>query len=202
MSWREIPGWFGFSQTYDRFIEMAQDGDAFVEIGVAFGRSIAYLAEGLHSRGKRCQVYAVDPWIDDRWEFPADYPQEAPRPGWGGEYAEMARGQGGPFSSFVRQMLTHSPTSLEYIKVLRTTSALASRMIGPCKGVLIDGSHEYEAVAQDIAIWLPHVVPGGILAGDDYHEGDFPGVCKAVRERFGANYRIEGEKDTTWMVRR
>lgn len=206
MTWQNIPGWFGFQKTYDRFIAESKDGDTLVEIGVAFGRSLAYLCEGLMAANKRVTVYAIDPWIDDRWEFPQDYPIDAPRPGWGGEHAELARSQGGPFSSFLHNLRTHSPLTLEYAKVLRCRSTEAHRMIGPCRGVLIDGSHDYENVIQDIAVWRPHIIPGGILAGDDYSTVDFPGVVKAVEETFGRSsatggreYNVEG---TTWWVRR
>ena len=96
--------------------------------------------------------------------------------------------------------------ALEYIKPLRCRSHEAHRFIGPCRGVLIDGSHDYEAVIQDIGVWKPHIISGGILAGDDYCTKDFPGVVKAVQESFGRSssvggpeYNVEG---TTWYVRR
>lgn len=198
MSWEKIPGWFAFRETYDEMIESAHDGETIVEIGVAFGRSLAYLAERVISSGKRVRVVGVDPWIDDRWEFPADYPTDASRPGWGGEHATWARGLGGPFSAFVASMREHAPAALEFVKVMRCRSADAAKFIGPCRGVLIDGSHNYEDVAQDIALWSPHVVTGGILAGDDWHEAEFPGVCRAVREAF---QRFD-TKGTTWIVRK
>lgn len=34
--------------------------------------------------------------------------------------------------------------------------------------VYIDGDHSYEAVMDDIEVWIAKVKPGGILAGDDY----------------------------------
>lgn len=181
-------------------VETAVDGDTIVEVGVAFGRSVAYLARRAIDAKKRLNIYAVDPWQDDRWEFPADYPLDAQRPGWGGEHAVWARGLGGPFSAFLHSMQTHAPEELEYIKVLRCKSSDAAKMIGPCRGVLIDGSHDYEWVAQDIALWRPHIIKEGILAGDDWHEIEFPGVCRAVREAFGeGNFEVSG---TTWLVRK
>jgi cephalosporin hydroxylase len=197
MSYTDIPGWFGFQATYDEFADIAQDGDTIVEIGVAFGRSIAYLASKLIAARKRVTLYGVDPWIDDRWEPPATYPINVPRPSWGGEHAQWARARGGPFSAFVESMRKHAPTELEYINVLRTRSLDASRMVGPCKAVLIDGNHDYEHVIHDISLWQPHIVPGGILAGDDYCPKDFPGVVRAVNQAFGAgNYEVRG---TTWV---
>ena len=48
--------------------------------------------------------------------------------------------------------------------------------------IFIDAGHEYEEAMQDIILWLPHVKPGGILAGHDYAIRMFPGVTQAVHE--------------------
>lgn len=47
--------------------------------------------------------------------------------------------------------------------------------------IYIDADHRYEAVSEDIRLWTPHVVPGGILCGHDYGQG-FEGVTRAVDE--------------------
>jgi cephalosporin hydroxylase len=200
MSWQKIPGWFGWPETYDEMVATAPDGSTIVEIGVAFGRSLAYLGEKVLASGKRIRIVAVDPWLDDRWEFPTDYPLDAVRPGWGGEHADWAREQGGPFNAFVVQMRAHAPKVLEIAHVLRCRSVDAARIVGSCHGVLIDGSHNYEDVLCDIALWRTHILPGGILAGDDYSVRDFPGVVKACDDSFGAGqYEVRG---TTWIKRR
>jgi hypothetical protein len=49
--------------------------------------------------------------------------------------------------------------------------------------VFIDLTHTYESVKQDIELWLPKVKKGGLLAGHDY-ENDWPGVVRAVDEKF------------------
>lgn len=196
--WSDIPGWFSFAPVYDEMVLRAKDGDTITEIGTAFGRSIAYLAQATLAAGKRLNLYAVDPWFDDWWMMPKDYPADAPRPSWGGEHAAWARKLGGPFSAFIHCMVAHAPKELEIVRVLRCTSAEAAKMIGPCRGVLIDGNHDYEHVAQDIALWRPHMVEGSILAGDDFAD-EFPGVKRAVGEAFGVGgYEVEG---TTWVVR-
>lgn len=201
MSWQDIPGWFSFGRAYDRMVSEAKDGETIVEVGVAFGRSLAYLARRVIDSGKRVRVVAVDPWLDDRWEFPSNYPIDAPRPGWGGEHSDWARAEGGPYNAFVAMMRQHARQELEWCSVLRCKSSDAARIIGPCRGVLIDGSHNYEDVVQDIAMWRHHIIPGGILAGDDWSEQEFPGVVRACDEAFGgrSGYETNG---TTWMVRR
>jgi cephalosporin hydroxylase len=196
MSWADIPGWFGFRDTYDRAVALAQDGDTFVEVGVAFGRSVAYLSRAVIDSGKKVKIYAVDPWWDDWWHVPDQYPTHLERPTWGGEFSQMGRDLGGPFSAFCHLMRTHAHEELERINVLRCKSHEAASIVGPCRMVMIDANHNYAEVAKDIAIWRPHMLPGGIFAGDDYSEGDFPGVVQAVKENV-PGYEVQG---TTWRV--
>lgn len=197
MSWEKIPGWSSFLWLYDQAVEEAKDGDTIVEVGVAFGRSLAYLARKVIDSGKRIKIYGVDPWWDDWWQKPNEYPQRLTQPSWGGEHAQFGRDLGGPFSAFVHCMRTHAPEELERVNVLRCRSEDAEKIVGPCSLVLIDANHDFAPVAQDIAIWRPHIRAGGILAGDDFHDGDFPGVTRAVRE----NVPGFQSKGTTWWVR-
>ena len=65
--------------------------------------------------------------------------------------------------------------------------------------VIIDMEHTYEAVKNDIRTWLPKVKDGGYLIGDDYNEGWFPGVCRAVNELLPER-RVH--KKRYWAVRK
>lgn len=51
--------------------------------------------------------------------------------------------------------------------------------------VYLDGNHEYEALRQDIMLWLPKIRIGGFLCGHDIKQKRFPGVTKAVKELLG-----------------
>ena len=201
MSWSDIRGWFGFRETYDEMVDQCPDGGTLVEIGVGFGRSAAYLARRVIDSGKEITIWAVDPFRDDWWIVPGTYPANLPRPTWGREHAQWAREQGGPFSAFVASMREHAPEELERLNVLRCRSSEAAKVIGLCDGVMIDGDHNYEAVSQDIALWRPHMAPGGIFAGDDYSEADFPGVVRAVKEAFGTPGYCYSIRGTTWVTR-
>lgn len=199
MSWREIPGWYAFSETYGEMVASCPEGGAITEIGVAFGRSLAHLARMVIDSKKDIKIYGVDPWMPDWWLVPESYPTHLERPTWGGEHAQFGRDRGGPFNAFCHCMRVNAPEELERCMVLRCKSSDAAKMIGRCHGVMIDGSHNYEDVVADIALWRPHMMPGGILAGDDHNLADFPGVVRACKEAFGeGGYEVSG---TTWIKR-
>lgn len=54
--------------------------------------------------------------------------------------------------------------------------------------VYLDARHDYAAVLEDLAAWVPKVKPGGLIAGHDYLDGHLPegefGVKRAVDEYF------------------
>jgi predicted O-methyltransferase YrrM len=49
----------------------------------------------------------------------------------------------------------------------------------PIDFLYIDADHEYAQVLADLEAWVPHVRPGGWIAGDDYANPGFPGVRMA-----------------------
>lgn len=66
--------------------------------------------------------------------------------------------------------------------------------------VFIDAEHTYDAVRQDISLWIPKVKKGGIICGDDYYpDGNFPGVKSAVDEAFRD---LDGVVDTNVWCKR
>lgn len=63
-------------------------------------------------------------------------------------------------------------------------------------GVYIDGSHEYHAVLADLNAYMPLVVPGGIMWGDDYEW-----VQRAVND-FCASHRLSVEvHGQNWLIK-
>jgi cephalosporin hydroxylase len=64
-----------------------------------------------------------------------------------------------------------------------STEAAAFVVDGWADFVFIDAGHSYQAVLADIDAWQPKVRPGGWLGGHDHHP-KFPGVIRAVGERF------------------
>lgn len=61
--------------------------------------------------------------------------------------------------------------------------------------VFLDRSLNLESLTADINSWLPKVKSGGILAGDDYGEMNWPDVKTAVDSNLN-NFSIMG---TTWI---
>ena len=70
---------------------------------------------------------------------------------------------------------------------------------GELDAVFIDADHSYESVLSDIDAWYPKVRSGGVLSGHDYTEEFFPGLVKAVRERFdGTRITVNVVKGSGW----
>jgi cephalosporin hydroxylase len=195
VSWRNIPGYSGFLNLYAEWVAQAKDGDVAVEVGVALGHSLAYLARLVIDSGKKIEVWGVDHW--------AGYARC-------GEQTEAlgVDGTRGDFTLFLDQMRRHAPDELELVRVVRATSRRASLLFErsifekeyeePADGfpslVLIDGAHDHRSVERDIRAWRPLVRKGGWLCGDD-HEPTYPGVEQACREAFGPDYEVLG---TAW----
>jgi Methyltransferase domain len=186
MPWNDIPGHSGFLPLYEEFVKNAEPGAVVVEVGVALGHSVAYLARKTLDARKSIQIWAVDPWAGVARN---------------GEQQHFLGGQPcpGDFTLFLEMMRTHAREELELVRVLRTESQTGARLFPPasCDLVLIDAAHDYDSVDADIQAWLPTVKVGGILAGDD-HEPNYPGVEKACRKWFGDGYEVQG---TTWVLK-
>ena len=63
--------------------------------------------------------------------------------------------------------------------------------------VFIDADHSYDAVRADIKAWTPKLRDGGWMTGHDYDPERFPGVVRAVEERFPEFHLGD---DFTWMA--
>lgn len=185
MSYSDIPGYSGFLWLYEEFVKSAPKDAVAVEVGVALGHSIAYLARiCIDAKREDIQIWAIDPW--------AGYARN-------GEQQEKlgADGTRGDFSLFVDMMIRHAPAELELVRVVRAPSARAARLfrLGSVDLVLIDAAHDEQSVRDDIDAWLPRVRSGGTIAGDD-HEANYPGVEEACRARWSrGGYEVKG---TTW----
>lgn len=189
MSWKDIRGWCDFEDVYAQAVAEAVDGDTLVEVGVAYGKSLAMLAEKVIASGKYLHIVAVDPWPED-WAT--------------GEDAAFNASHGGFYQAFYASLDQHAPetwdASIALMPNCGPEAAEIYRGWTPPEQpsfVFVDGLHDYESVLADIKAWLPLVKPGGLIAGHD-HTASYPGVERAVREMFGDRYEVRG---SSWIVR-
>jgi predicted O-methyltransferase YrrM len=171
MSWQDLTGWFDWPDLYDKILDRTPEYGAIVEVGVAHGRSIAYLAQQAIDHKRLVSIYGVDRWLYVSW------------------------------ATFMGGMRACAAEELDYITPLRHRSCDAARAFtdGTLDAVFIDACHDYASVARDIELWLPKVIKGGIIAGHDYSEANWPGVVQAVQERFG-KVPVAGANKYCWWV--
>ncbi len=182
-------------------------------MGVAYGKSLAYLARKLIDSGKsEVSIVGIDPWYQ-QWGFWDDL-----------DILVKAAG-GCPYQAFVNQMKLYAPEEYARCEVWRMSSTdgaacakahivehFSERVVTRFAGggerytyvpapnisfVWIDAVHDYEHVKEDIAAWEPLIRPGGVIGGHDFTPS-WPGVEIAVREAFPTGVNVEG---SSWWVR-
>lgn len=180
-------GWFDWQETYREWVRTAPPKAIIVEVGVAFGKSIAFLAnEAIAQNRPDLVIVGVDPWIPEDWVLR--------------DCKQLLDDHGGFYEAFVASMTKFAPKALHRIALLKRRSVDAAAYMAEIDwrpwAVYIDGDHSEEAVSNDIAAWLPLVQDGGVIAGHDF--GGF-GVEPAVRRAFGHNIELRG---STWLRRK
>ncbi len=181
----DIPGRAAYLWLYDQFVLSAPQDAIVVEVGVALGKSIAYLARKCIDAGRKdIRIYAVDPWAGTARN--------------GEQQANGPATPDGDYELFIEQMKKHCPEELERIRIIRKESVKGAEAFSDhtVQLVVLDAAHDYDSVKQDIAVWLPKIAMGGAIGGDDFVD-DFPGVKKAVNEAFDG-YSVEVRHDEGW----
>ncbi len=159
---QDIDGWFNYHETYDFLLSTINDGGTFVECGAWLGKSSSYLCDKAEDRIK---IFIVDSWLGSENEMDTSY--------------NLTKKQDA-YSVFLENMGERNFVSVRKL----STEAVLDFEDGSCDVIFIDMNHTYEHVLQDISMWLPKVKNGGYLAGHDYNKDDWPGVVKAVNEKF------------------
>ena len=139
-----------------------------VEVGVKEGEYSAHLLERWHG----AHLISVDPWAEDAPDAYVDIanvPQDIQEQFYQRTVARLRHA--GARSSIWR---------------MPSTEAAAKIPAHSLDFVYLDARHDYESVMEDLHAWFDRVRPGGVLAGHDYLDGDFPagvfGVKRAVDE--------------------
>jgi hypothetical protein len=198
--YKEIEGWFGYESHYDKAIQQILERHAgrciptaesnwnmrmcplnIVEIGAWLGRSSFYLVDKLNLLGGlgEMNIYIVDTWLGSKSEIDTHH--------------AIAK-EVNLYVDFMRNMRKlHG-----LFTPVRATSVEAATIFEDktVDYVFIDAEHTYEAVKADIEAWLPKMSSIGIIAGHDY-DSHWPGVIKAVHEKFGNEVKVEGD---VWII--
>jgi len=167
--------WFNCPELYTKMVENFPSGSKFVEVGSWKGMSSAYMAVEIANSKKNIDFYCVDTW----------------------EGSVEHQVYGMDTSTLYDTFLSNMSPVKDYYNPIRTSSLQAVEKFedNSLDFVFIDASHEYKDVKDDIIAWLPKVKFGGIIAGHDYLNPDFPGVAQAVHELL-SNIKTQ---ETCWV---
>ncbi|NNC91922.1 MAG: class I SAM-dependent methyltransferase [Acidimicrobiia bacterium] len=134
-------------------------GELVVEIGSYSGMTAAFVAETLAEAGLHNRILSIDPF------------ERVPH---------TRRNPGGKYKRYLRTM---EERGLEHrcLPLVAYSQDAASAVPDHIGLLIIDGNHEYDSVAGDLARYAPKVLPGGFIFLDD-HTATYPGVVKAVEE--------------------
>jgi predicted O-methyltransferase YrrM len=154
-------------------------GPLFIEVGSWVGETALALSRGC----PRAQIHCVDNWMGS----PSDVTSAM----------AVRYGRKEVIQTFLKN--THGTS----IRALVGDSKLAAaEWKEPADLVFIDAEHTYEALKSDIEAWWPHLKDGGVMAFHDYHDAQFPGVTRAIDERFGQfNVTHEYPSTVAWVVK-
>ncbi len=160
------------------------------------------MAHAIREARKEIHLVCVDTW-DENWKWWIT--NDTPRPAFPSQFVEQKLPLFEAFSQCI-----HATRDQRIVHPLRETSLDAAKMFKDrsLDFVFIDADHNYESVKVDIAAWRSKVKPGGILAGHDYGNSQWPGVKQAVDEALGdrvvrvpASTRATGPTTDAWLVR-
>jgi hypothetical protein len=149
-------------QSYPYFINLINRFSLRVgaEVGVAFGGH----AEAILDNTSVARLVGVDPY------------QHLPN------YDDMLNLSQEQFENMFWYTIGRLSRFGERYMHVRAPSHEAVRNIdGLADFVYIDANHNYDAVKQDLALWMPKIRAGGIIGGHDFSP-EFPGVRQAVQE--------------------
>lgn len=132
-----------------------------VEIGAYRGSTSVFMAKVLQRFGHRVPILSIDP-----------FERVAPDP----------TNPQGVYAAYLETIRRHKLEDVCLPLVAFSQHAVA--VVPDTVGVLVvDGGHQYPVVSQDLHLYAPKVLPGGLIFIDDYVAA-FPDVMRAVDEYF------------------
>jgi predicted O-methyltransferase YrrM len=177
---------FGYSRyinLYRDIVTNSEDDAHFVELGSFLGQSTAAMGYFIKASGKRIRFDAVD--IFELTDF-SDEP-----------HFKVIEDHGGDFLAAFKTNLEKAQVE-ETVTIIKATSleAAAQYPDRSISFIMIDASHKYQDVIDDIEAWYPKLKLGGIISGDDL---DWEEVKRAVDDT--CKYYGVYER-STWFFRK
>lgn len=176
MKWQDIPGWScpRIIELYDEMAKELKPGAVAVECGVAYGKSLAYLAMVLDPG---VDILAIDIWHTFQGRKTLDPAL----------YAEM-RLCGSPMGAAQQNVWKALGAEIgpdlargDRIEWIPARSEDVPLYLDfEVDFVFLDDHHEEESVYREIVAWLPRLKSGGVIAGHDINS-NYPGVERAAR---------------------
>lgn len=181
--YNNIQGWFTYPMLYSQTVQNASHDAHFVEIGTWLGRSAAFMAVEIINSGKNIKFDCIDTWRGSQEHNLISIAQQE----------EL-------YIAFIKNI---EPVK-NNITAYRTYSTEGAKLYADnsLDFVFIDAAHDYDNVLLDINAWYPKVKSGGVIAGHDYHEHDWPGVYKAAHDFFAGRVFYTSEQELVWYYKK
>ncbi len=144
-----------FEAFYLRMAEILPDDCKIAEVGCANGRSALFLADALHTLGKKFQMHMID---------------------------NMSYGAGDQRNTLINHIIKSGFNDCITLLDIGSLDASCTFPDGYFHFVFIDASHRYEQTKADIRLWYRKIIEGHILAGHDFFSPENPEVRAAVED--------------------
>jgi len=170
-----VDGWCAVEQfkLYEKMVEEATDGSHFVEVGTWKGKSTSFMGVVIANSGKKIRFDCIDTFKGSTEH------QNDP-----------SIVNGTLFDEFIH----NTKPIQQYINPIVSDSVEAAKNYedGSVDFIYLDGDHSYGGLCRDIEAWLPKLKPGGVIAGDDINNPDFPDVPNAIL-KFISDFDIDNQ---------
>lgn len=174
-----IPGWLSRreGQLLYYFAKLLGKKGEVVEVGSFQGKSTVFLAQAIKEL-KTGKVTAIDPHLGQT------------------HVAKSGPKFGETFNKF-KANLRNFGLSKQVLAIRKTSFSASKTWKKPIAVLNIDGLHEYQFAKQDLELWLPHLVSGGVVICHDAFS-PFPEVFAAIKETIfkSAKFRFVGVSES------
>lgn len=178
----DLEGWNSDHELFAKLVHQVKP-EVIIEVGTWKGASACHMAELTRDLGTK--IYCVDTWLGDpdpRFKYHINYEV-------GAAFRQFCFNV--TKKGFADRIYPIPQTSAGAAPILMSHGIMAGL-------VYIDGDHSYEMCYQDMENYLPFVMDGGFLFGDDFR--DYPAVKMAVSRFAFENNKIVGTSGPAWVL--